>query len=130
MIYEQTPEFDKDFKKLLKKFRTLKSDFEILKKAHIELLHIHGIKTDDPVPIEGYCKDGLLSYKVRKFACKSLKNRGCNTGLRVIYVYQDDIKKITFIEVYFKADKTNEDHERLELFLKREIFISDIASPR
>ena len=67
--------------------------------------------------IEGCCTDGSWSYKVRKFACKSLKNRGSKTGLRVIYVYEEDDKKITFIEIYFKADKENEDRERLHTFL-------------
>jgi hypothetical protein len=121
MNYERLPEFDRDFKKLLKKFRTLESDFEILKKAHIELLHVHGIKTDDPVPIEGCCTDGLWSYKVRKFACKALKDRGNKTGLRVIYVHEEDGEKITFVEIYFKADKENEDRERLHTFLAKRL---------
>jgi pimeloyl-CoA synthetase len=121
MNYERLSEFNRDFKKLLKKFRTLESDFEILKKAHIELLHVHGIKSDDPVPIEGYCTDGLWSYKVRKFACKALKNRGNKTGIRVIYVYDENDTKITFVEIYFKADKENEDRERLQTFLAQRL---------
>ena len=38
--YCETPEFQKDFKKLLKKFKTLEGDFELAKRATIELYHI------------------------------------------------------------------------------------------
>ena len=81
MNYSSIPEFDKDFAKLKKKFRTLDDDFEILKAAHIELLHIHKIQTDDPVKIEKFCSQNYESYKVRKFACKALKSKGVRTGL-------------------------------------------------
>jgi hypothetical protein len=37
MNYEELPEFERDFKKLKKKFRTLTEDFELLKKASIEI---------------------------------------------------------------------------------------------
>jgi hypothetical protein len=117
MNYNSIPEFDSDFKTLKKKFRTLNDDFEILKTAHIELLHIHKIQTDDPVKIENFCGTNYESYKVRKFACKSLKNKGVRTGLRVIYVFEPLLEKITFIEIYFKGNKENENKERLKDFL-------------
>ena len=71
----------------------------------------------DPVPIKGFCRRGAEAYKVRKFACKALKGKGSNTGLRVIYVHQPDINKITFIEIYSKADQENENKGRLKEFL-------------
>jgi len=114
--YNTTEEFDKDFKKLLKRFRTLAEDFEILKKYHIETFHEHGIP--GPLPMPGFCSGEFQSYKVRKFACKSLKNRGSNSGLRVIYVYNQLSKEITFIEMYFKGDQENEDRGRLKTWFK------------
>ncbi|MDR2999691.1 MAG: hypothetical protein LBU89_00380, partial [Fibromonadaceae bacterium] len=84
---------------------------------HIELLHIHKVKTDDPVKIKNFCNANYESYKVRKFACKALKSKGVRTGLRVIYVFEPQFEKITFIEIYFKADKENENKERLKKFL-------------
>jgi len=118
MKYDSIPEFNSDFKTLKKKFRTLDEDFEILKTAHIELLHIHKIQTDDPVKIESFCSTNYESYKVRKFACKTLKNKGVRTGLRVIYVFEPNLEKITFIEIYFKATKANENKDRLKNFIK------------
>lgn len=117
MIYDTIPAFDRDFKKLLKKFRSLEEDFVNLKKIHIGLLHIRGIKSDDPVEIMGACGDTYKSYKIRKFACKSLKGRGNKSGLRVIYVHEPECNKITFIEIYFKADQENEDKARLKEFI-------------
>jgi len=117
MTYENLPLFDKDFAKLSKKFKTLDDDFKTLKKYHIEVFHEHGIKTDDPIEIRGACSDTFKSYKVRKFACKSLFGRGKQSGLRLIYVYQLNINKITFIEIYFKADKEIEDKQRLKKFI-------------
>jgi len=121
--YTTTPEFDRDFKKLLKRYRTLdgdKGDFELLKK-YLALFHSGTIPAQDPVLIEGACPANLKSYKVRKMACKALKSRGSNSGLRVIYVYNEAMKQITFIEIYFKADQVNEDRTRLKAWLENAI---------
>jgi mRNA-degrading endonuclease RelE of RelBE toxin-antitoxin system len=117
MRYENLPSFDRDFKKLLKKFRTLNEDFATLRQYHIETFHSMNIKGDDPVEIQYACGENFKSYKVKKFACKSLPGRGKQSGLRVIYVYQPDKKLVTFIEIYFKADKENEDKGRLKEFI-------------
>ena len=98
MQFLTTPEFDRDFKKLAKKFRTLDSDFALLKK-YIEGFHTRGIRADDPVEIPGACDIEYKSYKVRKITCKSLPGRGNKSGLRVIYVYEITKDKITFIEM-------------------------------
>ena len=118
--YHTISEFDKDFKKLLKRYKTLKKDFEIMKK---NLLEVHYLK-GKPVPpkalvdIEGFCNECYTSQKVRKFACASLKGRGGNSGIRVVLVYEKDEQKITFIEIYFKGDSEKEDRERLKKFVK------------
>jgi hypothetical protein len=52
--------------------------------------------------------------KVRKIACKSLKGRGVNSGLRLIYAYFHEERKIVFIELYHKNNKKNEDRKRIE----------------
>ncbi len=51
--------------------------------------------------------------KVKKIACKALKGRGVNSGLRLVYAYFETEKKITFIELYHKNDKENEDRKRI-----------------
>jgi hypothetical protein len=51
-------------------------------------------------------------------SCKSLKGKGKKSGLRIIYVYERASNKVTFIEVYFKQNKKNEDTKRLSDFVK------------
>jgi hypothetical protein len=51
--------------------------------------------------------------KVKKIACKSLKGRGVNSGLRLIYAYFPHEQKITFIELYHKNDKESEERQRI-----------------
>lgn len=116
-------EFEKDFKKLEKRFRTLRDDFENMKRS---LLEVHYLK-NTPLPanalvdIKGCCGEKYKSQKVRKFACKSLKNLGNRSGIRIIFVIEFSENKdfkITFIEIYFKGDKENEDRDRLLKFIK------------
>ncbi|MBE9480132.1 MAG: hypothetical protein IMY69_00385, partial [Bacteroidetes bacterium] len=51
--------------------------------------------------------------KVKKISCKSLKGKGVNSGLRLIYAFLEEEKRIVFIELYHKNDKENEDRERI-----------------
>ncbi len=51
--------------------------------------------------------------KVKKMACKSLKGRGVNTGLRIIYAYFEEEQRIVFVELYHKNNKDNEDRNRI-----------------
>jgi len=44
---------------------------------------------------------------------KSLKVRGVNSGLRLIYTFFENEKKIVFIEFYHKNDKSCEDKNRI-----------------
>lgn len=115
-------EFEKDFKKLEKRFRTLKDDFENMKRS---LLEVHYVK-NTPLPanalvdIKGCCGEKYKSQKVRKFACKSLKNLGNRSGIRIIFVIEFSENKdfkITFIEIYYKGDKENEERARLLNFI-------------
>lgn len=52
--------------------------------------------------------------KVKRIACKSLKGRGINTFLRVIYVSFPDEQRIVFVVLYYKIDEESEDRERIK----------------
>ena len=121
--YSKIPEFERDFKRLGKKFKTLDKDFELMKKMLLEPHFISGFPAPPKalVDIEGFCGEDYKSKKVRRFTCASLKGRGGNSGIRVIFVYENVSGKhnITFIEIYFKGEKENENRERLASFLKK-----------
>jgi len=107
----QTEEFEKDLRKLMKKFNSLDDDLDTLKKA------IEGYLPDPPsgtVRISGLGSAVKVPiYKVRKFRCRSLKGKGAMSGLRVIYAYDNPSEKIFLIEIYYKGNQENEDRERI-----------------
>ncbi len=109
MTFDELSEFKKDLKNLLKKYRTLNDDLDVVKRV-LEIL-------PDERPPFSFRIDHLgietCIIKVKKIACKALKGRGVNSGLRLIYAHFPDEQKITFIELYHKNDKENEDKSRI-----------------
>jgi hypothetical protein len=112
-ITHRLPEFDKDIKKLLKKLRTLEEDLDIFIKT--ELVLYHKLRKDNKgiFQIPGLNIDTPKVYKAKKFACRSLKGRGVQSGIRVIYGYFEKEDRIELIEIYYKGDKENEDRDRI-----------------
>ena len=119
--YGETDEFAKDFKKLAKRFKTLADDIETAKKNAIELYHLHKIDNQSIFQIQsasgGLINDEIEIYKLKKFACKSLKGKGVQNGIWVIYAYHKNRLQIEFIEIYYKGDKKKENRERIKGYL-------------
>ena len=109
MNFNQLPEFDKDLKALLKRYRTLNDDL-------FEVKTILKKRPDEHPPFSFRIDNLALEtciIKVKKIACKSLKGIGVNSGLRLIYAYFPNEQKITFVELYHKNDKDIEDKKRI-----------------
>lgn len=109
MTFEELDEFKKDLKKLLKKYRSLNDDLEVVKKV---------LKVEpEQRPPFSFRIDNLgiktCVIKMKKIACRSLKGRGINSGLRLIYAYFDTEQKIIFVELYHKNEKEKEDRKRI-----------------
>lgn len=107
------PEFEKDLKRLLKRFRTLEDDLEIFIRNELKLYHKLGIDNGGIFQITGLPIASPKVFKAKKFACRSLKGKGVHSGIRVIYAYHEAEDKIELIEIYFKGDKENEERERI-----------------
>ena len=119
MNYSETVEFRRDFKKLLNKFPSLAEDLEIVKQYDIELFHCQKIDRHGIFQIENIGnRENIQFFKIKKFACKSLKGRGLKSGIRIIYAFHCQSDKINFIEIYFKGKKDNEDRERIKNYLE------------
>ena len=110
------PEFEKDIKKLLKRFKTLEDDLEIFIKNELNLYHKLKIDNKGVSQVPGLKIEIPKIYKAKKFACRSLKGKGVQSGIRIIYAYFEEKDKIEFIEIYYKGDKENEDKERILLY--------------
>ena len=110
ITFEELTEYHKDLKQLLKKYRTLLQDMEDLRKV----LTVG----PDASPPFSFIIDGLgvttCVIKVKKIACRALKGRGVNSGLRLIYAWFEKENRIVFVEIYHKNDKEVEDRERIK----------------
>lgn len=116
--YEETEEFKKDLKKLLKIFPSLVDDLEVNKQYRIELFHCKDIDNKSIFEIQGIGNTNELKFfKIKKFQCRALKGRGAKSGIRVIYAYFLNKQKIVFIEIYFKGKQENEDKKRITDFM-------------
>jgi len=109
MNFRNTREFDKDFKRLSKKFKTLNDDLfefkKILNKFPLGIGKHFNIIT----------KAGSIYIIKARFFCRSLKKK----DLRIIYAYIEnyhvlELIGIEFIEIYFKGNKENEDKQRIK----------------
>jgi len=103
--FVELPEFQKDFKRLVKKYPSLLADLE-LRKQVLEIFPTgRGGADVDQIP---NLKIESKIYKSR-IACRSL-NRD---SLRLIYCYDEELEVITLIEIYFKGEQQVENRERI-----------------
>ena len=74
--FDELIEFSKDVKKLLKKYRTLNEDLEVVK---LDLNDEPGESPPFSFRIDNLGLETCI-IKVKKIACKALKGRGVNSG--------------------------------------------------
>lgn len=123
--YSHTKEFARDLKRLVKKYSTLEEDLETAKKNAIELLHIHHIDNRSVELIPKYCRDEVKLCKIKKFSCRALKGKGCQSGIRVIYAFFPQKSRIEFLEVYYKGDTANMNYKRAQKYLES-VLVTDM----
>ena len=113
MNFRTNERFQKDFKKLFKKFRSLEDD----------LLEFKKILSEAPLGIGKHfniiTKSDYYYIIKARFFCRSLKKK----DLRIIYSYIEncqtkEMSGIEFLEIYFKGEKENEDRDRIKEYLK------------
>ena len=100
--YRHHDRFDKQFTKLIKKYRTLKEDLEIAKKFAIETFHLGKINNEAVWLIPKFDKKTVQIYKLKKFSCKAMKGKGNRSGIRIIYAFYPAKFEVEFLEIYFK----------------------------
>ena len=107
------PEFEKELKKLSKRYRTLEADLKTF--ISVQLRLFHELKQDNGgiVNIAGLGIEEPKIYKARKFACRALSGTGSNSGIRIIYAFFAKDNSVQFIEIYYKGDKELEDRTRI-----------------
>jgi len=116
MNYSCTKEFEKDFKKLSKRFKSLEEDLKLFKDVLAKFPEGNGRHFNVLTRA-----DNKVVIKARLF-CKSLKK----SSLRIIYSTDNassclEMISIEFIELYFKGDKENEDQKRVKTYLRENL---------
>lgn len=111
--FNELIQFQKELRRLFKKYRTLKEDLERFKRV----LEIYPTGIGKNFVII-YSSPNLKIVKAH-LACRALRH---NHSLRIIYSYLEKEQQIEFIELYFKGNKENEDRERIKEYLKNNQF--------
>lgn len=108
--FKETQEFSREYKRYLKKYRTLDSD----------LLNFKKIVSSFPCGTSKHFNVITISNETiivkARFFCRCLKR----SSLRIIYAYYEKKGLIDFIQIYFKGDRENEDRERIKSYLKKQ----------
>jgi len=113
MNFDELPEFQKEFKWLAKKYKSLFQDLEEFKRV-VTVAPIGNSKHFNVITKNEQC----AIVKARLF-CRYLKG----SSLRIIYSYKESRAAIEFIEMYFKGEKENEDRERIKEYLKNQKYL-------
>ena len=108
MSFDELPEFQKEFKRLVKKYKSLSQDLEEFKRV-VVVAPLGNSKHFNIITKNEQC----AIVKARLF-CRYLKG----SSLRIIYAFYGNNLKIDFIEIYFKGNKENEDRKRIKEYLK------------
>jgi mRNA-degrading endonuclease RelE of RelBE toxin-antitoxin system len=119
MQISHVPEFEKDLKKLMKKFSSFEEDLRMFIKVAMNAFHRQKIDSRAIFRISDLGIHSPEIYKAKKFACKALKGKGAQSGIRVIYAYYEEERRVVFLELYYKGDKENEDRERIARYYSK-----------
>lgn len=111
--------FVRDFKKLSKKYRSLKDDLRTFIATSIRAVHVLGQNPESMghFPIQGLGKQISGVYIAKRFACKSLKGTGSRSGIRVVYSFDKEENQLLLIEIFYKGDKQLPDLDRVNRIL-------------
>lgn len=113
--YRIYPGAEKDLRELSKKYRTLVDDFSNVINNFIIPFHEKNINPQAIYKINTYEINLVYPeiYVLKKFPSRSLKGRGCKTGLRLLYAYFPYEKNLDAIEIYAKGDQNDWSEDRL-----------------
>lgn len=105
--FSYLPEFEKEYKKLAKRYHSLKFDLETFES--VLLMYPTGQGQNFTI----LHSEGNVSVVKARLACRTLRDR----SLRVIYAHKKDTIEFIYIEIYAKNDKENEDRKRIKLYI-------------
>lgn len=125
MNFEFTPEFEKDVKRLGKKWRSIPKDVEAAKKYILPLYEPRADDVEIAIYRQGFFNGKTATilhtsgeYEVVKMRL-DVADLGRNDKVRIIFIAIKTTTAIRFVELYAKNDKTREDESRIRKYLRR-----------
>jgi hypothetical protein len=122
MNFEFVSEFEKDVKRLAKKWRSIPSDIEAAKK-YITPLYI---QLSDDVDVDQYRQEFFARKRAAVLTSKGdgevvkmrldVESLGTNSKVRIVFVAIVAEDTVKFIELYAKNDKEREDTARVKKY--------------
>ena len=107
MNFKEVLEFQKEYKCLEKKYRSLSDDLQEFRNV------VMAIPLGNSKHFSIITKTKVLYIVRARLFCRYLKG----SSLRIVYAYFKQKQIIEFIELYFKGDKENEDHSRIKKYM-------------
>jgi hypothetical protein len=109
------PRFVKDLKRLLKKYPSLTEDLVTFEKV---LLLAHDNPDLQPesmgfYPLSVHGLEAENCFIAKRFACKSLRGSGSQSGIWVVYRIDRKCIRLLYIEIFHKSEKPLPDFERI-----------------
>ena len=107
MNFDELPEFQKELKRLAKKYISLPDDLREFRNV------VSAVPLGNSKHFNVITKTEVLHIVKARLFCRYLKG----SSMRVIYAYFEQTLHIEFIELYYKGDKENEDQSRIKEYL-------------
>ena len=108
----QGDSFQKELRKLTKRYRSLPEDLKIL-----ERLILKFPEGEDSRHCNALKKEAQMYICKHRMMCRAVKG----SEFRVVYFYDGKAFELLYLEIYFKGDKTTEDSKRVEAFWKEKL---------
>lgn len=108
MNFKETPEFQKNLKRLRRKYPSLDEDLMEFKKV-ISLFPTGRGKHFAVL----MARKGINIVKARLF-CRYLKG----SSLRIVYAFQETLDEVEFIEIYSKNEQETENRDLIKEYLR------------
>jgi hypothetical protein len=115
----RTPEFERDPKKLRKRFGTLEDDLATFIDYEVELFHGQRLAVGRIERVAGLGFEDPPVFVAKRVACRALRGSGSNSGIRVVYAWFAAEGRIELVELYYKGDKQVEDKARIKRLYAR-----------
>ncbi len=104
MRFSQIAEFTKEFKKLQKKYKSLPNDLKEFQKI------VSTFPLGNSRHFNILTKNETACVVKARFFCRYLKGN----SLRIIYIFSEKEKTVSFLEIYSKNVKVSEDEKRIK----------------